>query len=121
MAWLDLFRRLVKPKTPARAAVSFDDLSVRCRRPDGLVETVRWAELRAVVIHTTDAGPFVEDVFWVLAGDQSDCVIPSDAVGMKPLLNRMQELPGFDNAAVIEAMGSTDNREFLCWQRQAVG
>jgi len=32
----------------------------------------------------------------------------------------LQQLPGFDNAAVIAAMQSTDNQRFLCWERPAV-
>jgi hypothetical protein len=115
--WLfDFFRRRTR-STPQRATVSFDDESVTCRRPNGLVEVVRWADLNAVFIHTTDAGPFIDDVFWVLAGGESGCVVPSEAEGMDQLLKRLQQLPNFDNSAVIEAMSSTENREFLCWQR----
>jgi hypothetical protein len=100
------------------AVVSFDDELVRCQRPGGLVETVKWSDLRAVLIQTTDAGPLADDVFWILAGEESGCVVPSEAAGMERLLERLQQLPGFDNQALIEAMGSTDNRRFLCWQRQ---
>jgi tellurite resistance protein len=57
-------------------------------------------------------------VFWVLVADGSGCVVPSEAEGTDQLLKRLQELPGFDNQAVIQAMASTDNREFLCWKRQ---
>ena len=36
---------------------------------------------------------------------------------MNELLSRLQQLPGFDNEAVIKAMGSTNNAKFLCWKR----
>ena len=39
--------------------------------------------------------------------------------GMKELLTRLQQLPGFDNGAVIKAMGSTKNDKFLCWKRSS--
>ena len=95
-----------------------DDQSVTCRRAGGLVETVRWDDLRAVLVMTTSDGPFTDDVFWVLAGENSGCVVPSEADGCDKLLERLQRLPGFDNAAVVEAMGCTDDRRFVCWQRE---
>jgi hypothetical protein len=59
------------------------------------------------------------DVFWVLHGTTGGCAIPQGATGDRELLKRLQTLPGFDNAAFIEAMGSTADKKFLCWQRPA--
>ena len=84
---------------------------------DGKQETVLWSELQNVTIMTTDEGPFSDDVFWVLSGSETGCLVPSEAEGMKELLPRLQQLPGFDNEAVIRAMGSTGNEKFLCWRR----
>ena len=120
MGWSDLFRRRV-PATPHRATVSFDEESVVCRRPDGLVETVRWSDLQIVFIRTTDAGPAVDDVLWVLGAGESGCVIPSEADGMGLLMERLQCLPNFDNDAVVLAMSCSENREFLCWKRTEPG
>ncbi len=100
-----------------RVTVSFDDESVICRRPGGLVETVRWSDLQVVFIQTTDDGPAVDDVFWVLGGSDSGCVVPIEADGIELLLERLQRLPSFDNNAVIHAMSCAENREFVCWQR----
>lgn len=97
--------------------VSFDDDSVVCQRPNGLVERVRWSDLQVVFIQTTEAGPAVDDVFWVLGGGDSGCVVPSESIGMSKLLERLQQLPGFDNNAVISAMTCAENREFICWKR----
>jgi hypothetical protein len=116
MGFFDSFRKL-KTSVPARSTVTFDDQEVVCRRPSGLVERVRWADLRIVFIETTDAGPAVDDVFWVLGGDESGCVVPSEAEGMSELLERLQRLPGFENQAVIEAMSCAENRTHLCWNR----
>jgi hypothetical protein len=33
------------------------------------------------------------------------------------MLEKIQQLPGFDNEAVIKAMTSTTNNRFICWQR----
>lgn len=112
MGLFDLFRR----KSPARVAVHFDDRSVTCLRPGGLVETVLWSDLQSVIIKTTDQGPAVNDVYWILAAQQSGCLVPDEAEGITPLIERLQSLPGFDNHAMIEAMASTENREFVCWR-----
>jgi hypothetical protein len=112
LEWLRL-QRLPRPS----ATVSFDESGIRCERADGSIESVLWSDLQAVWIQTTDAGPFAEDVFWVLAGRESGCVVPSEAAGAAELLERLQKLPGFENGAVIAAMASTEHRQFVCWQR----
>ena len=97
--------------------VTLSDHEVACRHPDGLIESVPWDELRAVLLETNDQGPFAIDVFWILVGQRGGCVIPQGAHGEAALLERLQALDGFDNDAVIQAMMSTENQRFLCWQR----
>lgn len=105
------------PKQPA-FVVEMDDEWIRCHRPEGKIEQVRWSDLKAVILETTDEGPGVCDVFWILVGKGSGCVIPQDATNRKELLERLQELPDFDNRKVIEAMGSSENAKFLCWEQK---
>ena len=95
--------------------VSWDDTTLTCTTPSGDVQSVAWQDLQSVVIRTTDQGPLVADVFWILQGSGSTCVIPQGAQGEPELLRRLQELPDFDSEAVIASMSSTDNAEFLCW------
>jgi hypothetical protein len=111
------FFRRRKARQPDR--VSFTDEAVTRVRPDGVEEKIRWDELHEVGILTTDEGPFQEDVFFLLiASDgKSGCVVPQGAEGSSQLIERLQKLPGFDNEAVIKAMGSTSNAKFLCWKR----
>ncbi len=85
---------------------------------DGVSRTVLWDELQAVLLQTTDEGPFAEDVWWILVDDDGHCVIPQGASGEAELLVQLQHLPGFDNDAVIAAMGSVENKQFVCWQHQ---
>ena len=95
-----------------------DEDGVRVAMPDDTVCVVLWDDLQSVRIRTTDEGPFENDFFWLLEGAGGHvCTIPQEAAGADDLLPRLQELPGFDNEAVIAASGSADNREFLCWQR----
>ena len=100
-------RAAIRPET-----VSFDDAQVVRTLSDGRTESIRWRDLREVQIVTTDQGPFVDDVFWLLIGEDGGCLVPSQAEGMSALLERLGELPDFDHRAVIEAMGSTDNNRF---------
>lgn len=100
-------------------SLAFDDESITGTFADGQRISVPWAELTQVVIVTTDEGPFFEDVFWGLsAGDEVELAYPQIAEGSKALLAAMQErLQGFDNEAVIAAMGSTDPARFTVWER----
>ncbi len=81
-------------------------------------ERIRWEQLVEVRIVTTDEGPMVEDIFWLLIGaDGKGVAVPgADA---SPLLKTLQALPRFDNEAVIQATMSTDHASFVVWQGQA--
>jgi hypothetical protein len=102
-----------------RIVVRVSDSEIVCERPDGQAERVRWEDLQQVEVVTTGDGPFAPDVFWVLHGTDGGCVVPQGATGDRTLLERLQTLPGFDNTVFIEAMASTSDRRFMCWQRPA--
>lgn len=112
-----------EPRPPlepeSRFIVRLSDAEVVCESPNGKVERVGWADLKKVEVVTTSDGPFAPDVFWVLHGTDGGCVVPQGATGDRQLLKRLQDLPGFDNHAVIEAMCCASDRRFLCWQRAA--
>lgn len=97
--------------------VTVTDDHVRHDSPNGESEELKWSELQQVEIHTTDEGPSLPDVFLVLIGKESTCRIAQGATGEPALLERLQQLPGFDNEKLIDAMGSTSNERFVCWQR----
>lgn len=107
-----------KPLEPeCHYIVHLSEHGVRCERPDGRTEQVAWDDLQRVEVLTTDDGPFAPDVFWALLGTSGGCLIPQGATGERALSERLGQLPGFDHGAVIQAMGSTANARFLCWQR----
>ena len=110
---------LIWPGVPSEqlTIVQLSDSGVSCTRPGGLREEVDWSDLQRVEIMTTDTGPYLTDVFWVLHGTRSGCVVPQGASGEKELVERLQALPGFRNQAVIEAMSCTQNQSFLCWEK----
>ncbi len=109
---------LFRPRPELR--IEHDEVGVSVFRPDGTIEYVRWDALTQVVLITTDEGPFVEDVFWLLVGGPGEDGRPSGAAlpgghVQGALLDRLLALPGFDHERFIGAMGSTANAEFLCW------
>src|SRR5436190_1949269 len=79
-----------------------DDRGVQ-RLVDGrIVEQVAWDDLEGVDIITTDEGPRREDVFFVLHGkDGNGVVVPQETAVPKKLLERLQDLPGFDGGAAL--------------------
>jgi hypothetical protein len=113
----------VRVPLPTRSEVSviddvtFDDSGVRRVSPEGGVEEVRWDDLTEVRIETTDEESFGEDVYWLLAGADGTAVAVAGSALTDDLRDRLQSLPGFDNEQMIRAMNSTDEAQFLCWQR----
>jgi len=99
------------------SVVTCDSTTLQFQWARGTTASIHWDEVHRVVIRTTDRGPFDDDVFLVLEASGRSYVIPQQAVGADELLGRLQQLPGFDNEAVIESMGCTDNKDFLCWER----
>lgn len=85
--------------------------------PNGTVERVAWNRLEAVALRAEDAYP-VGDVYWFLIGaDDTGCVFPIGAEGCDAVLEAFQSrLPGFDNEALIEAMGLLEGGRVV-WRR----
>lgn len=100
----------------ASVEVSSDGLTLHGR---GRARKIAWDDLQDVEIRTTDQGPRREDVFFVLRSiDGKQHSIGQAAAAVSPgFLTRLQALPGFDNEALIESMGSTGNATFCCWVR----
>lgn len=105
-------------KPESDCIVEMTDSHVCSTRPDGTIEEISWDELNGFDIETNSLGPFAPDVFWVLHGDERRCVIPQGATGDGALLERLQQLPGFDNETFIEAMASTSDATFEIWRRK---
>ena len=115
MGLLRRLRQLLhRPITCPKASVRSDEKGVSCHWPDGHFESVDRNDLKAVEIKNTDEGPFVQDVFFVLYGNDSSCVVPLDAERFDVFFERLRRLPGFDSQAVVAAMSCTDDANFLC-------
>lgn len=47
-------------------AVTVDEEIITCKRPNGMEESIRWVDIKAVIIETNDQGPKYPDVFFLL-------------------------------------------------------
>lgn len=101
------------------ALVTCDDQKINFRWAWGSTASVDLDEVQSVLIRTTDQGPFDDDVFFIVETAGKNLVIPQAALGASQMLEHFQQLPGFSDEVVIDSMGCTDNKEFLCWERVA--
>jgi hypothetical protein len=77
---------------------------------------VRWDALTEVTLRTTSGGPFEEDVFFVFTYTDG---VPT-AIGLgdsEYLLDRLQQLPGFDNEALVRAMSVATESTSVLWRK----
>jgi hypothetical protein len=105
-----------------RECVQVDENGVIVLTKKGRDE-VRWANVTRARIITTSAGPWAEDVFFVLETTEGKgCIVPHDAAVRTKLLEEMQaRLPGIDDRKVVEAMGSTSANTFIIFTRDRGG
>lgn len=98
--------------------VGFDTERVWCSYPANGEQSLQWSELIRVAVQTTDEGPLSPDVFFILGAKEGTLIFPQGAIGEAEMLHQLQKLPGFNNEALIEAMGCTDNKTFICWEKR---
>ena len=79
--------------------------------------SVRVEDIGEIGVETTDSGPFVEDVFWLINRDTDGLRIPQDSPVFKELMDTFGSFRGFDWHPFFDAMACTDRRYFLCWRR----
>jgi hypothetical protein len=105
-----------KQKYVSPYAVAFDEREVVVSVAGTKRESVFWDDLVVVGVRIESQG-FLDMPYWVLGGRSAGCMYPNDAVGSELLLNELQvRLPGFDNQAVIQAMGMI-GEGVVVWKR----
>jgi hypothetical protein len=108
-----------KGNRPAQG-LEVDDWGVKRFLPGGEIESVAWGKLIGVDINTTSDGPFAEDVFFILIGENdTGCVVPQSIADQ--LVPRLLKLPNIHHERMIAAMGSTEDRTFVCWRKSDQG
>ncbi len=69
----------------------------------------------------SDAGPFIDDLFWQIYTGKQTISIPSQTPGADGLLDAFQAFPGLDNEQGLLAFGTTEYAEFPVWRAAAYG
>ncbi len=115
MFFLMLFAKLFNRKSEV---VTMTEEEITRILPNGQSESVRFDDLMEVSIITTDQGPFVEDVFFVLRGHSGGTIIGHDWACRLKLLDRIAPLPKFDLEETIRAMGCCENKVFVLWDEK---
>ncbi len=107
-----------RDKSPTYRVTVTEDV-VSCRSPRGATESVSWSALQVVFLEAVDEVP-VGNLCWRLVGeDGARCDVPVEAAGSDELLENLQRrLPGFDNEAVVAAMGMLDG-VVPVWRRES--
>ncbi|HSY77454.1 MAG TPA: hypothetical protein VK890_11385 [Bacteroidia bacterium] len=98
--------------------VTITDELVKIEHPERKTETVYWKDLKAVKLINTDVGPFLPDVWLMLIGNTSGCLIPQGAKGCEEVYNIVSKYENFNFENVIESMKCTGNQEFLLWVKK---
>lgn len=75
----------------------------------------RWHEVQAVGIRTTSAGPFAEDLFWQFVVGGGAVELPGSEVTGNAFDVIRRAFPTLDCCKLIDAMGSTEDRQFRLW------
>jgi hypothetical protein len=104
-----------RPRDDPRVAI--DDERVSVATDTGAVEEIRWDRLRRVEFKVLGGVGSPGD-YWVLEDDDGGCVVPSSSASASALLDRLQELPGFDDGAVMDAILAGTPGAFVCWVRE---
>jgi hypothetical protein len=106
------------PRLEAAWNLQRDEAGVSVLWPKGERRTIAWNEVDLVAIETNGSGPWGYDVWTVLEGGDKRVDWPQGATGEDGMLAELQRrFPGFDDDAVIAAMGCTDNGRFVCWHK----
>lgn len=99
--------------------ITITDQAVSINHPSSGTAEIKWSDIDRILMITTDQGPFLPDVWLALCGKGLKVMLPQGAKGYDEVYDTVTQYDRFDFANVIEAAGSTENREFLLWTRNA--
>lgn len=77
--------------------------------------------INKISIITTDAGPFYDDVAIAIFFDKIVFIVPLEHASYDEIYNSISESFKIDYENVIKAMSSTENEEFVIYQRNKIG
>lgn len=76
-------------------------------------------DIKKISVITTDQGPFIEDMFvYIEIPDNNFFVVESEMPEFNFLFTVFESIGGFDYDKFIKATSSTDNAEFICYEKK---
>lgn len=119
MGILDRLFGKLKPKNPEdEYLITATEEFIKVEHPRRETETILWKDIEAIKLINTDEGPFAPDIWLVLIGKDSGCLIPQGSKGFETVYNIVSEYENFNFENFIESMSCTDNAEFLLWRKE---
>jgi hypothetical protein len=110
--------RVPLPRDLSRAEITHERV-VRLGRGSRLEESIRWADLQEVWVEANNnLGSFTGYTLFRLVGPDGELAVWSESPGASDLVERLTQLPGFDNEAYSKAMRSTEDGRFCVWRRK---
>ena len=96
-----------------------DGFGVRRVMADGREEGVDWSDVTEVEVLTAKSGPHkASGGVVIVAGDhESGCLVPLDQLESSGLATMLQQLPGFDNHRLTQAVVADPPARTSCWVR----
>lgn len=89
------------------------DQLLKVTDPQNHVQQMNLAEIKGIAIQTDESGPAGSDVTWFISDGNSTISFPMGARGEDEALKAFQQIDGFDNEQLINAMGSTKSNVFV--------
>ncbi|MCP4219262.1 MAG: hypothetical protein GY765_31805 [bacterium] len=99
--------------------VTITDESVSVHHPKREPESIRWNEIEEISIINTDEGPFLPDVWLILAGNDSFCSLPQGAEGWEEVYEIVSNYEGFNFENVIKSSSCFGNEIFELWNKNS--
>jgi hypothetical protein len=106
-----------KPRNPEDDYVTTltpEDITVE--HPRRKTESIKWADILEISLINTDDGPAAPDVWLMLSGKDSGCLIPQGSKGWDEVYNIVSKYEGFNFENFIASMACAENKQFPLWK-----
>jgi len=118
---------MTRPTSPRERAqrelkkyfIRVSERGIEVRKPTREVTTIKWEELRTILIQAHEPVPGLPSMMWILSGDNAVCVVPEGARGEESFVKWIEQLPKFRNDELTTAKSCREEKTFTIWERPA--
>jgi hypothetical protein len=119
---MSFFSNFFGTKTPSLNKLplfSFDERGLSLKPKVGEEQKCLWAEVKRILIITTDKGPLVDDVFWAFETATGGIIVPSETAinNNKKILDCAKYFSSFNWEVAVKSVTSAQNAEFVVWEK----